>query len=158
MGNLTVVWYAVVVLGALGAVFGLVLAFASKAFAVETDPRQQAITEVLPGANCGGCGYPGCSGYAAAILKGVPTNKCLPGGDETAAKIAVILGIEAEDVKEMVAFVRCSGGSRAKRKYEFAGMTDCQSAATSRRAHGCSEGFMGLALRAKPAPRCDISG
>ena len=53
---------AIVVLAALGAIFGLVLAFAAKAFAVEKDPREEAIAEVLPGANCGGCGFPGCGG------------------------------------------------------------------------------------------------
>jgi Na+-translocating ferredoxin:NAD+ oxidoreductase RNF subunit RnfB len=146
MDNLTIVWYAVGVLGALGAVFGLILAIASKVFAVAVDPRQQAITELLPGANCGGCGYPGCAGYAAAIMNGVPTNKCLPGGDETAAKIAAILGIEAEDVKEMVAFVRCSGGNRALKKYDYSGITDCLSAmnAPGGGPLTCSAGCMGF--------------
>ena len=59
---------AVAVMGALGAVFGLVLAFAAKVFAVEKDPREEAISGCLPGANCGGCGYPGCGGYAAAVV------------------------------------------------------------------------------------------
>lgn len=154
MGNLSTVWYAVGVLGALGAVFGLVLAFASKVFTVEVDPRQEAICDVLPGANCGGCGYAGCSGYAAAILNGVPTNKCLPGGDETAANIAAILGIEAEDVKEMVAFVRCSGGGRAKRKYAYSGIQDCLTAMNSTAGGplACTEGCMGFGTCVKVCP------
>ena len=68
---MTTVMIAVVVLAVLGAIFGLVLAIASKVFAVEVDPREEAILGCLPGANCGGCGYPGCSGYASAVVKGV---------------------------------------------------------------------------------------
>ena len=59
---MTTVMIAVVVLAVLGTIFGLVLAIASKVFAVEVDPREEAILGCLPGANCGGCGYPGCSG------------------------------------------------------------------------------------------------
>ena len=61
---------AIVVLGALGALFGALLAFASKIFHVEVDPKQAAIRSCLAGANCGGCGYPGCDGYAAAVASG----------------------------------------------------------------------------------------
>ena len=72
---------AIVVLGALGALFGALLAFASKIFHVEVDPKQAAIRSCLAGANCGGCGYPGCDGYAAAVAAGeAPTNKCVAGG------------------------------------------------------------------------------
>ena len=62
--------YAIAVLGVLGAVFGLVLAVASKVFAVETDERLEPMIEALPGANCGGCGYSGCAAYAQAVLEG----------------------------------------------------------------------------------------
>ena len=62
--------YALLLLGILGGVFGLVLAIASKVFEVKTDPRLAEILDALPGANCGGCGYPGCAGCAAAILAG----------------------------------------------------------------------------------------
>ena len=61
---------AVGILGGLGLIFGLVLAAASKVFHVETDPRLDQLNQVLPGANCGGCGYAGCSGYAEAVLAG----------------------------------------------------------------------------------------
>ena len=62
---------SVLVLGILGLIFGAVLAYASKKFAVEVDPRVEAILEVLPGANCGGCGFPGCGGLASAIAEGM---------------------------------------------------------------------------------------
>ena len=68
--NFTTVIIAVVVLSVLGAVFGLVLAIASKVFEVKTDPRLAEILDALPGANCGGCGYPGCDGYAEACVSG----------------------------------------------------------------------------------------
>ena len=77
--------YAVVVLGALGGIFGLALALAGKIFFVKVDEREEAITGILPGANCGGCGFPGCAGCAAAIVGGTASvNACLPGGMEVA--------------------------------------------------------------------------
>ena len=61
---------SIVVLGLLGALFGALLAIASKVFHVDVDPRQAAVREALAGANCGGCGFPGCDGYAAAVAAG----------------------------------------------------------------------------------------
>ena len=60
----------IAVLGAMGAIFGALLAFAAKIFYVEVDPKQEAVRACLAGANCGGCGYPGCDGYAAAVAAG----------------------------------------------------------------------------------------
>lgn len=117
---------AILVLGILGAVFGLVLAVASKVFAVKTDPRLPEIIEALPGANCGGCGYAGCSDCAGHILEGTaPINACPVGGATSAAKIGAIMGIEAVETERMVAFVRCNGGTNAKKKFEYRGVTDC---------------------------------
>lgn len=85
--------YGIIVLGVLGALFGAILAFASKIFYVEVDPKQEQVRECLAGANCGGCGFPGCDGYAAAVAKGeAPVNKCVAAGPEAAAKIAEIMG------------------------------------------------------------------
>ena len=61
---------AIGILGGLGLAFGLILAAASKIFYVDTDPRLEQLQEILPGANCGGCGYAGCNAYAEAVLKG----------------------------------------------------------------------------------------
>ena len=75
--------YAIAILGGLGLVFGLILAAASKVFYVETDPRLDKLNECLPGANCGGCGYAGCGGYAEAVLNGeAEIGKCASGGNE----------------------------------------------------------------------------
>ncbi len=121
---------AVLVLGALGGVFGGILAFASKIFHVDVDPKQAAIREVLAGANCGGCGFPGCDGYAAAVAKGeAPTNKCVAGGSEAAAKVAEIMGVSAGDTDKMVAFVPCSGTTgHAEMRFNYSGPQDCTAA------------------------------
>ena len=130
---------ALLILGGLGAVFGLVLAIASKVFYVETDPRLEKLNECLPGANCGGCGYAGCGAYAEAVLNGeAAIGKCASGGNECAQAMAAIMGVKAEAVTRKVALVRCSGtktyskegelikGARIKANYE--GFKDCLSA------------------------------
>ena len=120
---------AIAVLGILGAVFGLILAVASKIFEVKKDPREEAILSHLAGANCGGCGYPGCAGCAAAILAGdAPVSACAPAGAENAAAIAEIMGQSAPTGERQVAFVRCNGGTNAKKRYEYVGVKDCISA------------------------------
>ena len=129
---------AIGVLGGLGLIFGLVLAAASKMFYVETDPRLEQLCEVLPGANCGGCGYAGCNGYAEAVLNGEASiGKCNSGGNECAQAMAAIMGVEAGEVKRKVALVRCSGYQGvdesgktigAKRKGEYEGFKDCLAA------------------------------
>ena len=130
---------AIALLGGLGLVFGLVLAAASKVFYVETDPRLDQLNECLPGANCGGCGYAGCGGYAEAVLNGeAPIGKCASGGNECARAMAAIMGVEATEVTRKVALVRCSGEKRydksgnlvagAKVKAEYEGFQDCVAA------------------------------
>ena len=124
----TVIW-AVVILGALAIVFGLILAVAAKVFEVEVDPRLPEIQACLAGANCGGCGYPGCGGCAEAILAGkAPINACAPAGAEGAAKIAAIMGLEAPSGEKMVAHVLCNGGVNAVKNFEYRGVNDCLAA------------------------------
>ena len=121
--------YALLVLGILGALFGLVLSVASKIFEVKKDPREEEILSHLAGANCGGCGFPGCGGCAAAILAGTaPVTACAPAGPENAAAIAKIMGQEAPTGERQVAFVRCKGGVNAKKRYDYVGVQDCISA------------------------------
>ena len=88
---------AVAIVGCTGCLMGFFLCFASEKFKVEVDEREDAILEVLPGNNCGGCGYAGCSGLAAAIVKGeAPVNGCPVGGAPVGAKIGEIMGVAAE--------------------------------------------------------------
>ena len=116
---------AIGILGGLGLIFGLVLAIASKVFYVETDPRLDELNECLPGANCGGCGYAGCGGYAEAVLKGeAAIGKCASGGDECAQKMAEIMGVKAEKTVRRVAMVRCSGYRRKDAEGKPIGMMD----------------------------------
>ncbi|WP_022819313.1 RnfABCDGE type electron transport complex subunit B [Fusobacterium russii] len=87
----------VVVLGITGILMGLFLAFASKKFEVEVDPKVEAIMAILPGVNCGGCGYPGCTGYAVGIVEeGVSMTLCAPGGPKVAQAIGDIMGVAVE--------------------------------------------------------------
>ena len=136
---MTEIIIAIGILGGLGLIFGLILAAASKVFYVETDPRLDALNDCLPGANCGGCGYAGCSAYAEAVLTGeAPIGACASGGNECAQAMSAIMGVEAGEVKRMVAFVRCSGFQRvddsgkelgAKKKAAYEGFKDCYAAA-----------------------------
>ena len=87
----------VVVLGITGILMGLFLAYASKKFEVEVDPKVEAILAVLPGANCGACGYPGCAGYASGVaLEGAKMTLCAPGGPKVIEKIGEIMGVAVE--------------------------------------------------------------
>lgn len=121
---------ALLVLGIMGGVFGAVLAIASKIFYVEVDPKQEQVRECLAGANCGGCGYPGCDGYAAAVAAGeAPVNKCVAGGAAAAEQIAAIMGVAAGEATKMVAFVPCSGvEGKASKRFNYTGPQNCQAA------------------------------
>ncbi|MDD3673797.1 MAG: RnfABCDGE type electron transport complex subunit B, partial [Synergistaceae bacterium] len=102
--------YPAIIMGGLGLIFGALLAFASKKFHVETDPRQANIRAILPGANCGGCGYPGCDGFAEALANGTgKITGCAAGGSALADSIAAILGVQAEKDEPKIAFLKCKG-------------------------------------------------
>ena len=111
----------------LGAAAGVLLTVASKVFFVKTDETVEKISEALPGANCGGCGYSGCDGYAAAVAAGeAPTNLCKPGGAEATKKISAIMGVEAVESEREVAFVRCNGNCEATEdKFTYIGSKSC---------------------------------
>lgn len=120
--------WAVIALGALGAVFGAVLAVASKIFAVKTDERLPLLTDALPGANCGGCGFAGCQAYAQAVLDGrAPIGLCAAGGSESAKQMSAIMGVEAAEVERKVAMVKCRGQNHAA-KGRYTGISDCRAA------------------------------
>ena len=118
---------AAVIVGGTGLFIGVFLGISGKKFAVEADEREEAILEVLPGNNCGGCGYAGCSGLASAIVKGeAQISGCPVGGNPVAEKIGEIMGQEATAVEHKVAFVKCAGTcGKAKTEYEHYGIKDC---------------------------------
>jgi len=125
----TTVLFAGGIVGALGLVFGGILAVASRVFAVQEDLRLGRIAEFLPGANCGACGHAGCQAYAQALVNGkAEPDECPVGGEAVAKDIAAIMGIELTKNTRMSAFVRCSGGTHATKKYDYIGINDCHAA------------------------------
>ena len=101
---------ATVAIGCVGLFVGLFLGIAAIKFHVEVNPKEEEVLSALPGNNCGGCGFAGCSGLAHAIAEGeAPVNGCPVGGEPVANVIAGIMGVEAESTEKMVAFVKCQG-------------------------------------------------
>lgn len=153
--------HAIASLGGIGLVIGAILAYAAKIFAVESDPRIEAIVGVLPGANCGACGYAGCAALAGAIAAGqAPVDACPVGRAPVAEKVAEIMGINAGGpaVKKQ-AQVLCQGGKDiAKTKYEYAGIDDCQAAAqVAGGPKSCEYACIGLGSCAEACPFGAIS-
>lgn len=121
---------SVIVLGVLGLVFGLILGVAAKIFEVKEDPKIAQIRALLPGANCGACGFPGCDGMASAMASGkAPANGCPVASSDATQKISEVLGVSAELSEKHVAKVLCKGcDSKASRKYDYDGILDCKAA------------------------------
>ena len=119
--SVTGIILAAVIVGGTGLFIGVFLGVAGKKFAVEVDEREEAILGVLPGNNCGGCGYAGCSGLAAAIVKGeAEVGGCPVGGAPVAAKVGEIMGVAAGAQVHEVAFVKCGGDcEKAKQEYDI---------------------------------------
>lgn len=131
---------AVAVLGAIGLVSALVLFLCSKKFAVNEDPRIGQVAELLPGANCGGCGYPGCSGFADALVKAADAGSidgmlCPVGGAAVMGQAADLLGMAMANTEPKVAVVRCNGSCEHRPKIaEYSGLRTCSAM------HACSAG------------------
>ena len=146
-----VILYSIIVLGLVAAGAAVILFVVAKKFKVEEDPRIDVVTEMLPGANCGGCGYPGCRGMAEALVRAADNGdlgglNCPPGGNETMAGIGEYLGLAVEEAGPTVAVVRC-GGSRQKApaKLEYNGPERCVLAhALFAGESGCPYGCLGF--------------
>lgn len=153
--NFNNILWPVLSLGGLAIFFGIVLAYASKKFAVEVNPKAAEVREVLPSANCGGCGFAGCDALAGAIVSGEASiNACPVGGAPLAAKLAEIMGVKAEATERQVARVLCSGDiNNANKKYEYQGITDCKAAeALAGGAKSCRYGCTGLGTCERVCP------
>ena len=138
---------AVGVLGGIGVVCGVLLALAAKMFHVPVDQKIIDVRSALPGANCGGCGFPGCDGLAEAIASGeAPVNACPVSNEEGYIKIAEIMGVEAKIGEKQVAHVMCNGcDSLASKKYEYHGVRDCKAAAAVAGGNkSCERGCLGF--------------
>ncbi len=117
---------AILIMLGCGAVCGSVLSVASKVFYVYEDPRIAEIESNLAGANCGGCGFAGCSAAAAAVVEGkAPVNVCIVSGPEGVAKVAGVMGMEAGAAEALVSRNTCNGGNRATDKFRYVGVQSC---------------------------------
>ena len=141
---------AVIVLGCIALVAAVILYVCSKRFAVKEDPRIAQVTEVLPGANCGGCGFPGCSGMADALVKGADAGSleglnCPVGGADVMGKVADLLGMAIANSDPMVAVVRCNGTCELRpRIASYDGLKTCTAMnACGAGETGCGFGCLG---------------
>lgn len=121
----------VALLGCIGLFFGIGLAIAAHKFAVETNPLIEEVLESLPLAQCGGCGFPGCEGYAIAVVNDpdVAPNLCFPGKEPVATLVAELTGKKMAAVEDQMAIVRCSREEgRVSHKHEYIGFASCTAA------------------------------
>ena len=131
---------------AIGLVGSVILAFSSKALAVEEDERLDKIVDILPGLNCGSCGHPGCEGYAQAILEGAPCTDCVPGGSRVAGELAELMGVTVGCVKVRRAMVACNGApDRIRGALIYDGPRSCRVFSTmSHVSRSCTYGCIGF--------------
>ncbi len=138
---------AVAIVAGIGLLLGLGLAIASIVLAVPKDEKAEEILEVLPGANCGACGFSGCSGYAAALSKGeAAPNLCAPGGADVVQAIAELTGGGAMEIERKTAMVMCMGSfDHTSDKMDYDGIPSCAAATLTGGGNTkCSYGCMGF--------------
>lgn len=146
---------AIVTLGSMAFILAVGLGIASRIFAVETDPKVSQISGLLPGANCGGCGYAGCSGFAVALVAGETAPAvCKASSAEVIEEISRILGVALISREKQIAKVFCQGTcDKAKAKYLYEGVRDCNAAVLlAGGARACAYGCLGLGSCVKVCP------
>ncbi len=145
-----------IVMGVAGLVCATVLGIVARAFATHEDPRVEQACELLPGINCGGCGYPGCAEYAKAlIVDGAEVSLCLPGGADVVEKLSQLLGVQPASAQEKkIALVLCAGDTeKSHRKFAYNGVSDCVAAiAVGGGDTACSYGCLGYGTCARACP------
>lgn len=141
---------ALIVLGGIALISSVILYVCSKKFAVHEDPRLGQVAEILPGANCGGCGYPGCSGMADALVKAADAGSleglfCPVGGSAAMGQIADLLGMAVANGEARVAVVRCNGTCEMRpRTAVYDGLRTCTAMnACGAGETGCGFGCLG---------------
>jgi electron transport complex protein RnfB len=146
-----VILYSVGALALIAGGSAVILFFVAKKFKVDEDPRIGDVTELLPGANCGGCGFPGCSGFATALVKAADNGDlaglaCPPGGNDTMSAVGNYLGMTVEESAPTTAVVRCNGTkAKAPSKLTYEGPSKCAVAHTLFSGeNGCPFGCLGL--------------
>ncbi|MFP4140325.1 MAG: RnfABCDGE type electron transport complex subunit B [Planctomycetota bacterium] len=143
--TITIILAAVAMLG-LAVAMAWVLGWANRAFHVEVDPRIDEVNEVLPGANCGGCGYVGCGEYAEAVVTGdAPPDACPVGGAECANQIATILGVELGEALPYRPVVHCGATTEQRlKRHDYGGERTCAAANLVSGVQGCTYGCLGF--------------
>lgn len=144
--------YSVISIGSIGIAAAVILYFVAQRFKVIEDPKIDEVEEALPAANCGGCGYPGCRGFAEATVKSANEHKhieglnCPVGGNDVMSQVAAILGLEVEETKPMIAVVRCNGSkANSPQKVQYDGPATCAFAHNLYSGEGgCPHGCLGL--------------
>lgn len=141
---------AVIVLGGIALVSAVILYVCSKKFAVHEDPRIGQVSAILPGANCGGCGYPGCAGMASALVKGADTGSieglfCPVGGSDVMGQVADLLGMAVANSEPKVAVVRCNGTCELRQRIAvYDGLKTCSAVNSCGAGEtGCGYGCLG---------------
>ena len=143
---------ALAVVASVGLIFGILLALFVHWFGIEEDEKTKKIRAVLPGINCGACGFKGCNDYAEALSKGTAKpNRCIPGAEDAAKELSAILGVAVEETKDMVAFVHCNGDcNAASEKAVCEGIASCKARAMLYRgSKSCGYGCLGCGDCAK---------
>ncbi len=148
--------FPAIIVGGVGIIISIFLSKAGQVFAVEVDEREEQILELLPGNNCGGCGYAGCSGFASAIVEGkAPANGCPVGSAKMSASIATIMGEAVEEKVPQCAAVKCIGRTGvAKDVYEYHGVKDCtmMEFMQNKGSKACAYGCLGFGSCANVCP------
>lgn len=138
----------IALIATIGLVGSIILVVGSRAFAVEEDERLPELVAILPGANCGSCGYPGCEGYAKAMLDGAACNACGPGGAAVAKQLSEYLGVDAGDVAVKRAIVACRGVAERlvlKEREAYQGPPSCRAFETlPHLSTSCTDGCIGF--------------
>lgn len=143
-----IILYTVITVSALGTILAVILFFIAKKFKVYEDPRIDEVNEVLPGANCGGCGFPGCRGFSEACVKAESLDKlsCPVGGNDCMAAVAKVLGKVAAEREPQIAVIRCNGNNEFRQKINtYDGAATCIIASNLYSGNtGCQFGCLGL--------------
>lgn len=154
--NVMSIVLATLAIGVVGLLVGLLLVWVAGKFKVEVDEKEAAVRDLLPGNNCGGCGYAGCDALAAAIAKGeAAVGACPVGGANVATAISAVMGVEADASEPMVAFVKCAGTcDKVRMKSEYYGIKDCRMAAIvpGKTPKQCSYGCLGFGTCVRECP------
>lgn len=146
--NITAILIAAAVVGITGLIIGLFLGVSADKFYVPVDEKELAIRDLLPGNNCGGCGFAGCDALAKAIAQGeAAPDACPVGGDAVSQGISDVMGVSGGGAVKMTAFVKCAGTcEKAKTQYQYTGLLDCTAAASApgQGPKACSYGCTGF--------------